>query len=488
MRRVAVPEPAVIDARLLTNLTGDWMTRPGPLYARLSAALLEVIRAGELRPGTRLPAERDLAEAFTVGRTTVVAALDLLRNDGWVESRQGSGSFVRTHVKMPLVADLDLAGTAASARQLVRNLIYPSHGLIDLGVASPYGLTPLLGELLQTPVGAVDALAGNGLEPLGTVALRHAVAMHLSTHGLPSDIPQVIITSGAQQALAISASLLVQRGDNVLLQSPSFPGAIDAFARAGGQLHPMDFGYPEWDIAAVRRVVEKTRPRAIYLMPGGHNPLGEVMPATTRREFAAIAAEFRLFVIEDNSLEELAYDMSLRTAPIGAYDTSGFVITIGSLSKSAWGGLRVGWLRANEPVTARVARVKAAADLGLPVLAQASGREVLARLDDISAERRVEFAAALDGVETALRGQLPDFDFDRPLSGMSLWIGIPAGNADGYAQLAMRHGVTITPGSIYCIDDAHPARFRLSVAVGTTVGVAAVARLAAAWTEYRTLV
>ncbi|HWB37634.1 MAG TPA: aminotransferase class I/II-fold pyridoxal phosphate-dependent enzyme, partial [Rugosimonospora sp.] len=205
----------------LADVLGSWSSQSGPLYRQLASAIRAAAARGELAPGDVLPAERSLAADLAVGRSTVVHAYDLLRSEGVLESRQGSGTWI---------AGAERRGPAAGSGSdaLRRAALQASSGIIDLATAS-FSAAPTVREAIASMATLVppELLEGSGYEPMGLLALRDAVARHYAQDGLPTTPEQVLVTTGTQQALAIIVDQVVLPGDSVLVEDPTSPGVLD---------------------------------------------------------------------------------------------------------------------------------------------------------------------------------------------------------------------------------------------------------------------
>jgi DNA-binding transcriptional MocR family regulator len=169
---------------------------------------------------------------------------------------------------------------------------------------------------------------------------------------------------------------------------------------------------------------------------------------------------------------------------VAAFSRTGRVLTLGSLSKVAWGGLRVGWVRGPVEFIDPLGRLKAATDFGMSVLPQAVALRVLDELPAIAAARRAVLRQRRDLAERELARRLPEWTWTQPEGGLSLWIRLPAGTGDGLAQVALRHGVDVTPGSAHAVDGAFDDHLRLCYGPPPAVLREGIARLAAAWRDY----
>src|SRR5205823_6459070 len=195
-------------------------------------------------------------------------------------------------------------------------------------------------------------------------------------------------------------------------------------------------------------------------------------------------SELAIPVIDDGVFAELALDGP--TPPlIASYAPSAPILTIGSLSKLAWPGLRVGWVRAPEPIIERLARLKSANDLGSPLLTQAIAVRLLAAMDQIRLLRRHELKPRRDLMAGLLRESLPDWKFRVPAGGLFLWVKLPAGDSREFAQMALRHGVLILPGTAMSAAEQHARFIRLPFLAESETLRTGLRRLAAAWRDYK---
>lgn len=446
---------------------GGWRERPGPRYQRLAGALLDAVEQRVLADGTRVPAERGLADAIGVSRGTVVACFEHLVAAGVLDRRQGAGTFV---VGRPSWADRPARSTMAT---LLLRRMAGDRTTIDLSVSAP-------GDLRHLP--AIDAqqawatLEGNGLDTAGVPELREAVADHLTRHQhLPTDPEQILITAGAQEALRLLNDALPP-GD-LVTTCPTYLGVADAFPDR--RVVPLPTGPAGPDPNAVERAARAPGTVA-YLVPTGHNPTGTVMPALPRQAFAAIADAGRATVVEDLSLADLYLDGEPPPPPLAALSTH--VVAVGSAGKLLWGGLRVGWIRADEPLRGTLLARKAAASLATAATTQAITARLLTAIDaPWLAAHRNALACRRDHLIGLITHGLPGWRITRPAAGLSLWVEVPVDNVDAFAHTAARHGVVIAPGRTACVDGRHHHCVRLSFAAQFDLLTLAVDRLAVAW-------
>lgn len=470
----------------LGEVLEHWRSGRGPLYERLATALRAGIERGQLLPGARLPPERLLADELDVGRSTAVAAYGALRRAGLVERRQGSGTVVRAEV-----------GTLASTRaaelstSLQRNVVFRRlneslEATVDLLGATAANSPALRGALTEALAEIdVDELAAHhGYEPLGHPPLRCAVAQHLTALGLPTDEREILITSGAQQAVSLTATCYVEPGQLVVMEDPTFAGAIDAFRTAGARIVCVPVREDGTDVDALAATLGASAVRAVYVMPTFHNPTGTLVPEDARRRLAALARTTGVPLIEDNTLADLSLG-DPPPPPIAAFARDAPILTIGSLSKLFWGGLRIGWIRGPQSMIAHLRRLKAVTDLGSSLLAQAVAVRLLDREPTFKASHQRELRADLDHLAALLRHHLPDWTWREPEGGLSVWARVPHGSATELAHIANRLGVAIVPGPVMSPSSAFDDFVRLPLGQRRDLVTDGIERLAGAWRTYR---
>jgi DNA-binding transcriptional MocR family regulator len=459
---------------------GAWSDGHGPLHRKLSDALRRAIEQGLLPTGERLPAERELATRLAVSRSTVVTAFDALRAEGLLESRQGSGTRVCAAANGERIP---AGGVALSP--VYRALIETHDDVISLACAI-FPAHPSVAEAMVDVVttDGPKLLTQVGYVPAGLPELREALAAALTRDGTPTEPDEVLVTTGAQQAVNLATQLFVRPGDTVVVESPSFAGTLDVFRSRGARLTPVPVDDDGVDVRGVRAAVAATRPAALYLMATFHNPTGALLAAHRRRELAALAAETGVPIIEDNALENCPLDED-RPPSIAAFASrDATVLTAGSLGKAAWGGLRIGWLRGPRSLVARLAELKAMNDLGSPLFDQAVAARIVPRLEELRAEHRAMLQRNLELLTRLLDDVLPTWEWRRPKGGPSLWVRLPAGTASAFAQVALRYGVEVIPGDVMSPTGEDQCYLRFPYSTEPAVLEETVRRLAQAWEAY----
>ena len=420
----------------LVRLLGDWpgaQPAAAPGYARLAAAVRALLLDARLPAGARLPAERRLAAALGLSRATVAAAYRLLRDEGYLASRQGSGSVtalppgrLRRHASwVPAVPDDEDA--------------------LDLALASPEACAELPAAMAAALESLPAYLHGHGYDSYGLPVLREAVARRYTVRGLPTAPGQIFITGGAQHALDLLLRCLVSPLDPVLVESPTYPNALDALTRARARVVAVGLAPEGWDIEAVVTALRQSLPRLAYLMPDFHNPAGHLMSARDRAALATAAAATGTRLVIDETFAELPLG-DAGAAPLAAWDPAGQVITIGSMSKAFWAGLRVGWVRAEPGLAGRLQAARGPSDLASPVMEQLAAAWLLERADSVLPARRASLTRRRDVLASALAEHLPAWGFRVPGGGLSLWARLDAPVSSALAHAAERQRLRLVPG------------------------------------------
>ncbi|GGT20617.1 aminotransferase-like domain-containing protein [Streptomyces purpureus] len=464
----------------LVGRLGRWSAGRGPLFLLLATRLRQLIDDGVLPPGALLPPDRRLAGALAVGRTTVVAAYDTLRQEGRVVRRQGSGTRVAPAVPTPGPR------VAETSNPLFLHLLDAPDDVILLSCAAPLGPPPELTRAYATMTLPADDL---GYHPAGLGALRTAIAGRYRSQGVATVPEQILVTTGAQQALSLLTRLLVAPGDGVLLEAPTYPGALDLFREASAGLLPVAVGPDGLDVDAALRLMERHRPVLAYVVSCYQNPTGAVLPPLKGRRLVERAAALGVPLVDDEVLADLTLPGGDGPAPspLAAYEGGsgeGGVIGVGSLSKVVWGGLRVGWIRGPQPLIARLARLKAVHDLGSDVPAQLAAVRLLAGFAPVQAARTRALRTGHDHLRAELGRLLPSWTCPPAAGGQTLWVRLPYGDGVSFAQVALRHGVAVLPGRTMDALGGSGPYLRLHFLLGPEALTEAVRRLARAWEEY----
>jgi DNA-binding transcriptional MocR family regulator len=412
-----------------------------PAYAGLAESLVLLIGDGRVALDTRLPSERDLCVALGVSRTTVTRAYATLVEAGYAEARQGAGTFTRVPGDRRRAHDRALMPGGRS-------------DVIDLTCAATSAPPGVAAAYADAVADLPAYLGGHGYFPAGVPRLQEAVARAYDARGLPTRPEQIMVTPGALSASAILARAFAKRGVRVLVEAPTYPNAVDALRDAGARLVGLPVAPDGWDLDGLEAILRQARPALASLIPDFQNPTGLVMTAEERERVAAALRAAGTVPIVDEAHQALMLDGDPMPPPFATFAPE--TITLGSASKSYWGGLRIGWIRVPDRdgrATMRAlteARVRL--DLGAPVLEQLAFARLLDDPEPVleahRARLRVQRAALVD----AVREQLPEWTFRVPRGGLCLWCRLPEPVAPDLAVEAERRGAVVAPGPIFALE------------------------------------
>lgn len=426
-----------VSARRLSVLLGP---RAGgtAAYSWLADGIRQLVADGRLLHGTRLPSERELLSQLGVSRTTVTRAYGVLRDRGYASAVRGSGTVVQ----------VPGGPVAGGGEPLELSSLQPTGGdVIDLTCAAP-AATPGLNRAYETAVERMPSfVAAAGYFPLGVPELRKALAQRFTERGVATDPDQIIVTTGALAGLAAVFRAGLNRADPVIVESPSYPNSVRALEHAGARViaAPLVADGVE-DVAGV---IRRSNARMMLAMPDFHNPTGQVW---TDDERAHVARKWRatgVTGVVDETMCDTWLDRPIEARPMAVHAPG--CVTVGSASKTFWGGLRIGWIRAPHALVGAIARARLSMDLGAPVLEQLVVAQLLHSQGALSEESRDRIKRSRS-VLLALAERCPGWQVDVSTGGLSLWWHLPTESSTSLVTAAERRGVLLAPGSLFAVD------------------------------------
>lgn len=433
-----------------------------PIYQQIFEYIEEKIAYGEFPPGSRLPSERKMAEQLNVNRMTIVHVYDELQASGLVERKKGSGTRVSTH-KWGILPK----GVTNWRKYIEGGTFLPTYPLIkrirDEAKVMQDGFNMSGGELstdlfpasfLQASFNQHAFPSNLGyVHPQGHLKFRETLASYVKEyHDINITSSSILITSGAQQALYLIAQCLLNPGDAVAIESPSYSYSLPLFQSAGLRIFGLpvnDEGINPDDIVTLHR---KHQIRMIFLNPTFQSPTGSVLSQPRRERVLQIAAELGIPIVEDDPVSLLSFDNKMHY-PLKSIDKSGNVLYVGSLSKVIASSLRVGWIMGPESVINRLADARQQIDFGLSIFPQLVANQFiqspeypkhLSFLRQKLLERRNEMVSAL-------KEYLDDkVEFNIPKGGLFCWCKIKQKVDDQkLVEEAIKNKILFMPGSVY---------------------------------------
>jgi DNA-binding transcriptional MocR family regulator len=442
------------------------------LVDRFSAA----IEGGELEPGSKLPPTRELAAEAGVNHLTAARVYRKLAELGYVTAQVGRGTFVRTlapagsasHGDDWQVYALPPDDISYSEQVLADSFsLTGQEGMISLAVGWPAPSTYPTQELARITADVFAEIGGEALSYLpteGLFDLREQYAARGRTAGWAEDADEIVVTSGAQQAIALTARATLEPGDVALVESPTFIGMMTALRGTGARVIGVPVDEDGLDLDALEHLLARHEVKLVGLQSACQNPTGRSLSEERRQRLAELAVERNFFVLEDRVYADMHFESKL-VRPVRELAPA-HVIYVNSLSKVVGGGLRAGVVAARGPVRERIAMLKLEADFHSPTLIQhIAARWLATGAYDRHVESTIPFYrerrdALMAALERHLQGE---YQADPPKGGHHVWVTLmrPLDERALYAEAA-RCGVAFTPGGAVTAERRSQTSFRLS--------------------------
>ncbi|MGE5390363.1 MAG: PLP-dependent aminotransferase family protein [Deltaproteobacteria bacterium] len=451
-----------------------------PLYLQIRNSLREMIMTGGLVPGYRLPPERKLAVTLGVNRSTVVKAYEELAADGLIESYVGRGTVVANNdgagpsnmIGLPPLRWTHLFNreSARTTDPLINDLLSQlgRDDMINLAAGAP---APELYPTKDVTGITADIMAASGQQmleyssPQGLISLRSCLARHMRERGISISPDDIMVTSGSQQGLELAARIMLEPGDNVLVEEPSYPGALQVFRAAGARLVGVPRDGSGIRLEILEQAMIRYRPKLFYIMPTFQNPAGLNMDEPQRRALLETAYRCHVPVIEDDAYSEIYFDKA-PVPTLAALDRYGLVLYLSTFSKILFPGMRVAWALGPAEVIRQMILARQLDDIHTGTLAQEiaavySQRGLL--LEHLVTIRR-EYKRRRDVMLTALEEFAPaGMLWDKPQGGFYVWCRLPAGVTGEHLLSACQSSrVGFIPGSAFYADAGGRDHIRLS--------------------------
>jgi len=441
-----------------------------PLHVQIANSLRSQFERGAFSSGEHLPTTRDLAQTLGVSRSTVVRAYEQLTREGWIEGRAGRGTRIsdrtasgsRGHPNWDLLLTERVRAQKPEYADVLRMLSQRDLLSFAGGLPSPEfypdaAFQQITSEVLhQQGAKLLQWCPVDGYPPLRTWIAEH----------IGSTPESVLVSAGSTQGLHLIAQAFIEPGDTVLLEAPTYSGALRAFRTAGARLVSVPCRDDGIDLDSLESTLERVRAKFLYVVPTYHNPTGSPLSIEKRRRLLAICAEHSLPVVEDDAYAALRYD-GPHVPTLRSLDDHGLVIYVSTFSKSVFPGLRVGWLVAPEDLVRRLSALRNVIDLFTNSLAQGALYEFCKRgLLDAHLQRiRPVYAERRDAMAAALRRYCGAIEFSVPHGGLFIWAQLPPGiDSRRLLEEAIQLGLGFMVGSLFYADPGGQDRIRLCFA------------------------
>ncbi|TKI04700.1 aminotransferase-like domain-containing protein [Martelella alba] len=409
-----------------------------PLYRQIIGLVEDGIVNGMLNAGDRLPSERQLSALLDVNRSTVIVALDKLVDRGVLVRKQGSGTFVNPEkwgLQSYPVLNWSAAGRDGKrqkpddyvirADRLRKKAAMAHTPVWDLASGSiPADLLPVqtFPELSWYNLCAQEQDAENAL--LGLYSFRETVRRHLQKRlNLGVETEQILITSGAQQALFLIAQTLLKPGDIIGIEAPSYFYLLPIFRSSGLRICRLPVDEQGIIPDKLTQMAEKNPLKMVFLNPIFQNPTGYVMGEERKKTLLQICRIKHIPIVEDDAYSLLSFDSKTDITPLKKYDLHQQVIYIGSLSKYIGNNIRAGWLIAPKTIVAKLADVRQQIDAGLSALPQLLAEHyLLNHIDMHTAHLQTQLARRAEQMRHWLKSSYPnDFSLKNGHGGFYLY-------------------------------------------------------------------
>ena len=453
-----------------------------PLYRQIYEGLRESILAGTLPESTRLPPERTLAVRLGVNRSTVVRAYRELVADGLIEQRVGSGSrvvptlragqpersaAVPWWVTLPpwRVGEFPMVLGELAAKQEPGRISFVQGVAPDEPSPLPE-LAKCFSRVAADPRIVLSYGDSEGYEPL-----RAAIAHRMTARGARTQAKDVIVLTGSTQGIMIVAQSLAEPGDEIIVETPSYPGALQIFQICGLRAIPVPLDDDGMRVDHVEAILRTRRPRFIYTMPSIHNPTNATMNADRRERLVTLARRAGIPIIEDDPYGELARNESPPLVGLAP----DYVVYLSTFSKTIAPSLRVGWLSAPRTILERLLLRKQAHDMATSLYVQAAIRDYLqSGYDAHVAQLREELFARRAIADEAIAAYWPaTFRTSKASGGFYLWVTTPREiRARPLLDASERQGASFLFGEAFYANSGGDHNLRLALTAVPRIEIA----------------
>lgn len=441
-------------------------------YERYAAEMEQLVHERVLRAGDRLPSVRHASASRRLSAATVLQAYYLLEARGMIEARPRSGYFVRQRPAGMLELPAASRPSRRPASVAISDLVFEILGATRERKVLPLGSAFPSPELF--PLRALSRSLGQGMRDLdpwrtvedlspGNLQLRRQISQRYARDGIHVDVDEVVITNGALEALNLSLSALTRPGDVVVVESPTFYAALQAIERLSLKMVAVATNpHTGIDLQALETALQRHPVKACWLMPNFQNPLGSLMPESSKQALVRLLAKHQVPLIEDDVYGELYFGRQ-RPRPAKAFDRSGQALLCSSFSKCLAPGYRVGWVAAGK-YTQHIERLKLMTTLSAAIPSQQALSAYLQQAGFDRHLRKLRQTLQLQA-EVALQAIAQYFPagtrVTQPVGGYFLWVELPPQvDALQLHRQALAQQITVAPGHLFSnqADFAHCVR------------------------------
>jgi len=443
------------------------------LYIQLYKAVKEMILLGELKGEDRLPPVRRMSEMLGVNNVTVVKAYQLLEQETLVYKRIGSGTYISPGIIKQSQLTSELDGGSSRDGLLNQGHVRLERDMINFASATPSADLFPVEDFKQVINEVLDRDKGNAFtyqESQGYFPLRLILKEYIANHGIKSDVENIQIISGAQQGIDIIAKAFLNYGDYVILESPSYTGAIAAFQTRGARIIDIPLEEDGLNLELLESKIKTHKPKLLYVMPNFQNPTGVSYSREKKTKIMEICKRYNVYIVEDDYLSDLSFYSEDNTT-LKSIDAHDQVIYIKSFSKIFMPGLRLGFLVIPKLFYNNLLVAKHASDISTSGLIQRAFQLYLSKgiwanhLEYIEKSYKERFDKMVDCIEAYVPKEV---QYNLPKGGLNFWFKLPRAAAiREFTELAQRENIAIAPGHLFFLNNSQANYFRLSIAALT---------------------
>lgn len=451
-----------------------------PVYIQIFEQIRRQIISGELLPGFRLPPERKLAESLGVNRSTVLNAYRELKAEGLVGSQVGNGTIVLNYLQEDQNKILHSQEPAWNQLFSAYSNGFDSNSVKDLlTLASRKDVISFATGIASPESGPIEVFAGIEKELVekrdykamlhtpteGFTSLREGICSLMQKRGVYCKYDEVMLLSGSQQGIDLVARVMLDPGDIVVVEDPTFFPAIQVFRNIGARVMGIPLDEKGMRIDLLEQLLQRYKPKLIYTVPTFHNPTGTEMELERRKRLVELAYKYRVIIVEDDAYGDLCYD-GYPLPMLKSMDNDGYVIYLSTFSKNVYSGLRLGWMVAHRKVVKKFAGVKQVMDLHSSSLSQWLIDRFISSggLDEYIPKVCREYKLRRDTMVDALVKYAPaDMIWNKPRGGYYIWCRLPAGiSAAKLVTKAAEKKVVFVPGMPFYLSSQGEDYIRLN--------------------------
>ena len=427
------------------------------LFRQVYDHIITRMERGEWNAHDKLPSIRCLALELGVNRLTVFKAYQLLKQNGKAYVKEKSGYYVSPENSGRMISEYDINQTFVSTAMQLNSKLSDIHNVAAIYQFSQAVIDPnllpnlFLTEYVKKVFDIYPKLMGIYSTPQGDEELREVLSQYLMRHYRVHLHPsEVLITTGAQQAIDLLARIFIRPMDAVLVERPTYSAALDIFRAQGARLIPVAFSPAGYDLDTVEMLMKQHRPRFFYMNPTFHNPTGYTLPTVQRKQLVELAERYRCVLIEDDAFHEMYFE-ERPPQPLFTYDTEGWVVYLRSFSKYVAPGLRICAVFGRQSVIGPLIAAKSLADNGNPLVTQKIFVHYFQseRMQQHLEKLRIALQIRRDIMEGELAAAPIDWRWTSPKGGLNIWLQLPdTVPAAALFHESTRQSISFVPGHI----------------------------------------